>query len=96
MGKDVVALLLEGVESVSAADAQFLGTPSSEVVERAEKSRAWGGKAARLNGSGLLQHWVVVKSLDPGDVFLRLTRWPDLIPEKGQESEPLPEEGLHA
>lgn len=53
LGKDVVTLLLEGEESVPAADAQFLCTPSSEVVERAEESGTWGGKAARLNGSGL-------------------------------------------
>lgn len=96
MGKDVVPLLLEGVESVPTADAQFLCTSSSEVVERAEESGAWGWEATRFNGSGLLRHWVVVVSLDPGDVFLRFIRWPYLIPEKGQESEPLPEEGLHA
>lgn len=96
MGKDVVSLLLEGVESVPAADAQFFCTSSSEVVERAEESGAWGWEATRFNGSGLLRHWVVVVFLDPGDVFLQLTRWPYLIPEKGQESEPLPEEGLHA
>lgn len=96
MGKNVLPLLLEGVESVPAADAQFLCTSSSEVVERAEESGAWGWEATRFNGSWLLRHWVVVLSLDPGDVFLRLTRWPYLIPEKGQESEPLPEEGLHA
>lgn len=96
MGKDVVPLLLEGIESVPAADAQFFCTSSSEVVERAEESSARGWEATRFNGSGLLRLWVVVVSLDPGDVFLRLTRWPYLIPEKGQESEPLPEEGLHA